>query len=305
MPEHTHLRIILHGKAAGREDVRTAIQKLRSKGHEVTVRVTWEGGDAARYALEALSDAAKDGIDTLVAGGGDGTLNQVVGAVCEEVCGADNMPFSFGLLPLGTANDFAWGIGLDPRNIAECLWIAATGSARVMDLGKVNDRIFVNVATGGFGTRVTTETDSGLKRILGGAAYFFTGLNRFSELANCSAEVTGENLSWQGEFLAIAAGNGRQAGGGVPLCPDAKLDDGLLDLTIVPSPERDQVPDLIGHLMDGGLEQMRRYGAVTARMAECRIETREDLQINLDGEPVHGRSFSLKALPSAVRFRRP
>ncbi|SHL22305.1 lipid kinase YegS [Roseibium suaedae] len=305
MPAKTHLRVILHGKAAGRDDVRSAIEKLRSKGHEVSVRVTWEEGDAIRYAREALENADRDGIDTLVAGGGDGTLNQVVGAVCSQVSGADSVPFSFGLLPLGTANDFAWGIGLDPKNISECLWIAATGAARVMDLGKVNDRIFVNVATGGFGTRVTTETDPGLKRILGGAAYFFTGLNRFSELANCKAEVTGENLSWEGQFLAIAAGNGRQAGGGVPLCPDAKLDDGFLDLTIVPSPAPDQVPDLIGHLMDGGLEQMRRYGAVTARLSECRIETREELQINLDGEPIHGRSFSLKTLPGAIKFRRP
>lgn len=303
MPDNMHIRIILHGKAAGREDVRAAVKKIRGKGHEVSVRVTWEDGDAARYAREALAEADAHGIDTLVAGGGDGTLNQVIGTVCGEASGPP--PFAFGVLPLGTANDFAWGIGLDPRNVAECLWIAAAGTAKPMDLGKVNGRIFVNVATGGFGARVTTETDPGLKRFLGGAAYFFTGINRFAELSNSTAVVSAENLSWQGEFLAIAAGNGRQAGGGVPLCPDAKLDDGLLDLTIVPVPRSEEVSDLIGHLMDGGLDQMRRYGAVTERLSECRIDAKQDLQINLDGEPLHGRSFHLTTLPSAILFRRP
>ena len=76
-----HLRLILNGKSAGRNDVRAAVQAVRAMGHEVSVRVTFEAGDTARLAKEALRDQAQDKIDTLVSGGGDGTIHEVVDAV--------------------------------------------------------------------------------------------------------------------------------------------------------------------------------------------------------------------------------
>src|SRR5262245_32230924 len=87
---------------------------------------------------------------------------------------------------------------------------------------------------GGFGSRVTVETDPDLKRRLGGLAYVLTGISRFAELSANRGSFRAEDFSWEGPFVALAIGNGRQAGGGVPLCPDAVLDDGLLDLMILP-----------------------------------------------------------------------
>ncbi len=304
MPTSTHARLILHGKSADREDLRTAVARLRKRGHDVSVRVTWEPGDTQRFAREALSDAGSEEIDTIIAGGGDGTLNEVVAAILAEEHGERELPFSFGLLPLGTANDFAHGIGLNPQEIGECLWLAATAAPKATDLGRVNDRVFVNVATGGFGTRVTTETDPTLKKFLGGAAYLFTGLHRFGELTSSAARIRSPELNWEGEFLALAVGNGRQAGGGVQLCPDASLDDGLLDVTVIPTPHRDEMPDLMSCLMEKGLDGMRER-AVTARVSELVIEADERLQVNLDGEPVHETRLEFTSLPQRIQFRRP
>lgn len=300
----THLRLILNGKSAGRPDVRSAVAAVRDRGHEVSVRVTWEAGDTQRLTREALDQASGEKIDVLVAGGGDGTVNEVVSAALEALGADGEAPFSFAVLPLGTANDFARGIGLDPKDLEACLVLAAEGDAKPTDLGMVNGRAFANVATGGFGTSVTTQTDPQLKRLLGGAAYIFTGINRFHDLVACSGHIRADGFEWQGQFLALAIGNGRQAGGGVELCPDADLDDGLLDLTVVPAPTVDDLPDVLRQILEGGEEGLRK-SVVMEKMKSLTIESEAPLQINLDGEPLHSEKLEIVALPGRIGFMRP
>lgn len=303
MTEKNRLHLILHGKAAAREDVRAAVAHVRRLGHQVTVSVTWEAGDAQRMAGEAVKAAADDRFDTLVAGGGDGTLNEVV-SVAIEAHGLGVPPCAFGLLPLGTANDFGHGIGLPVHNLARCLEIAATAKARAMDVGEVNGRAFVNVATGGFGARVTVETDPKLKKLLGGAAYVFTGLNRFAELAASKGRIAADDFTWSGEFMALAIGNGRQAGGGIELCPEALLDDGALDLTVVPYPNTDEVAPLLRAVIEQGPDVLQNQ-VIMRKVHSMVIEADEPIQVNLDGEPVHSTRLEVKVHPGRILFRRP
>ncbi|MTI44708.1 lipid kinase YegS [Roseibium hamelinense] len=299
-----HLRVILNGKAALRDDVRRAVDAVRKMGHTVSVRVTWEAGDTQRLALEALDEAAEDQISTLVAAGGDGTVNEIVAALLDGLQGDKTLPFELAVLPLGTANDFARGVGLDPSDILGCLRFAARCQPKPTDVGSVNGRAFINMATGGFGASVTSETDPNLKRVLGGAAYLFTGLHRFSELASSHGAISAEDFSWRGDFLAIAVGNGKQAGGGVELCPDALLDDGFLDLTIVPYPRGDDVADLLGRLIEYGPDGLRD-SLIMRRVKAVIIETDKPLQFNLDGEPIHDTRLEVSVLPKKIGFRRP
>lgn len=219
--------LILHGKQAMNEEVRSAVGGLRERGWALDVRLTWEAGDAQRLVTEALGA----GFRQLVAGGGDGTLRDVAEAMAQACPDA-----SLALLPLGTANDFAKaaGIPLEPAAALDLL----EQPARPVDLGKVGDQMFLNMATGGFGSQVTANTSEDLKKVLGAAAYLFTGLSRFSELQTASVALHGPDFHWQGELLALGIGNGRQAGGGHVLCPDAWVDDGLLDIGILPAPRK-------------------------------------------------------------------
>lgn len=91
------------------------------------------------------------------------------------------------------------------------------------------------MATGGFGTRITTETPEKLKAALGGVSYIIHGLMRMDTLQPDRCEIRGENFHWQGDALVIGIGNGRQAGGGQQLCPNALINDGLLQLRILPA----------------------------------------------------------------------
>ena len=301
--EKQHLRLILNGKSASRSDVRTAVSAVRSMGHEVSVRVTYETGDTERLAKEALRDHEADEIDTLVSGGGDGTIHEVVDAVLHELDDGEKPPFSFAVLPLGTANDFARHIRLDPADIPGCLRFAARASAKPMDVGDVNGCCFVNMATGGFGTQVTSQTDPKLKRVLGGAAYLFTGLNRFSELAACEGRIEAENFTWEGAFLALAIGNGRRAGGGIRLCPRAKLDDGFLDLTILPFPKSGKVTDLLSTLLDSGVDGMNN-GLIQRKARHISIQTAKPVQFNLDGEPMNGQDWKIGIRHHQIDMRR-
>lgn len=282
--------LVLHGKQAANDAVRAAVLARREAGWRLDVRVTWEEGDAERLVGEALAA----GYPTLVAGGGDGTARAVAEALYRAGAAA-----SLALLPLGTANDFARaaGIPLEPDAALGLLEEAA----RPIDLGEVQGRIFLNMATGGFGSTVTANTSEDLKKALGGAAYLLTGISRFSEVHSAQGRFRGPGFDWQGEFLALGIGNGRQAGGGHPLCAQALTDDGLLDVSILPAPG--DMLSALGTLLGsgGGLQEL----FVRARLPWLELEAGEGLAINLDGEPLEARRARFEVRPAALRLHLP
>lgn len=290
------LLIVLHGKQAGNVQVRQAVAAVRGQGQRVDVRVTWEAGDAARIVKEAIALE----VDTVVAGGGDGTINEVTHALLAE--SATNR-VSLGILPLGTANDFAHStrIPLDPE---AALQLIVDIPARPIDVGRVGTQSFLNVATGGFGTTVTVETPPELKRLLGGTAYLLTGLRRFNSIRSSSGRLRGPDFQWAGKFLVLAVGNGRQAGGGHVLCPDAKLNDGLLDVGILPEVEPAELHSVLNRLLRDGFAAIESI-AVRARVPWLELHTDSELHLNLDGEPITSANFRLEVVPSAVRVHLP
>ena len=270
-------RIILHGKQGANQELRDAVEAVRADGHQVEVRVTWEAGDSALFAAEA----AKEGIDIVIAGGGDGTVNEVVNGLVQ----VEGHASALGVIPLGTANDFARSAGI-PLQLEAALRVAVETESVTVDVGRSGDRAFINVATGGFGTEVTVNTNPKLKRLLGGAAYFITGLGRFSELEPVQVRLRGPDLEWEGKLLVLAVGNARQAGGGHVLCPEAVLDDGLLDVGVLPDVPEDQQSEAISALMRKGMQAVKD-AALYWRVPWFEVEAPKGIYINLDGEPTH------------------
>ena len=283
--------LILHGKQAQNEAVRAAVQARREGGWDIAVRLTWEAGDARRLVEEAL----RAGYACLVAGGGDGTLNEVATALVDLQGAA-----SLALLPLGSANDFARAaqIPLEPDAALALL----EQQAVAVDVGMANDRLFINMATGGFGSLVTANTSEDLKKILGGGAYLLTGLTRFAEVRSAFGHFHGPVFDWQGDFLAMGVGNGRQAGGGHALCPNAAINDGLLDLALIPAPQ--DVGETLRVLLGGGMLGLDTV-AVTARLPWLEIEAPDGLDLNLDGEPLHSTRVRFELRRQALRLHLP
>ena len=262
------------------EEVRTQVASLREAGHDVEPSLTFEEGDATRFARSA----AESGVDLMIAAGGDGTVNEVVNGVA----GTD-WRGPLGIIPLGTANDFALGLGL-PEDVAAAFEVARSGSDREVDLAQVNDRWFINVSTGGVAATATGDTPQDTKRLLGPLAYLVTGVQKLPDLEPLSVQISaGAGEEFAGEIMMYAVGNGRRTGAGSQVTPEAELDDGELDVLIVPGMTRMEFMALAPRIRAGShLSDSRiRY----FRTDELTVESGRDLSVNADGEPLSGDRF--------------
>jgi len=302
MPKPPRWRLILNGKSADDEPLRAAVAAMRARGVALSVRVTWEQGDAERYVGQAIAD----GVDTIVAAGGDGTLSSVATTLAHRDAGRDALP-SLALVPLGTANDFAAAAGIPETADAALALVAATPAVPV-DLLRIataaGEHWCANLASGGFGTQVTVQTDEGLKKMLGGLAYLVTGIARLGRIEPLAASLRGPDFAWDGDFIALGLGNGRQAGGGQVLCPDALLDDGLLDLTIVPDLSG-EVGATVAALVTQGRRSALERVAVRSRLPWVEIDAPQPFLLNLDGEPVESTRFRIDCVPNRLRMHLP
>ena len=153
-----HYLLIINGKSAGNPALREAVNEQRQAGMLITVRATWEGGDAADIAEQ--SDAM--GITHVIACGGDGTVSEVMNGLMRLP--HDRRP-ALGIVPLGSANDFATSVGL-PLEPGAALAAARELSAYPIDVvrvtagagGESSTSYYINMTTGGFGAEVTSST---------------------------------------------------------------------------------------------------------------------------------------------------
>jgi lipid kinase YegS len=295
-------RLILNGKSAGNDELRDAVRQWRERGVQLEVRVTWEEGDAERYVAEAIDH----GVDVIVAAGGDGTLSAVAETLAHRDESADALP-SLALVPMGTANDFATSANIPAEPEAALALIGQT-TAHAIDLLRVDADgtpwWCANLASGGFGTQVTVETDAGLKKMLGGLAYVITGIAKLGRIEPITARLQGPDFAWEGGFIALGIGNGRQAGGGQQLCPQALIDDGLLDVTVVPELEG-EVASTLGQMLTGGKEAALERVATRVRLPWLQLESAQPLTLNLDGEPVQARRFRIDCVAGRVGMHLP
>ena len=295
----SRIRLLLNGKSANDPRVRQAVEDLRDNGIAIEVRPSWEGGDLPRLTREAVAAARRGEIGTIVAGGGDGTVNEVFGTAFGE-----GLPegCALGILPLGTANDFANAAGLPVADLSACLRLAAEGPATFMDIGLFDGRPFINMLSGGFGSRVTSETDPELKARLGSVAYLLTSIARLNDLASNTGRVEGDGFLWEGNFIALAIGNGRLAGGGIPLCPGALVTDGKLELMILPEVSQVDRQQVFASLLATGAPGP---GVLQKTASGVWFEFTSDrpLYINLDGEPTLSSHFRVECRSAALPVR--
>ncbi len=242
------------------------------------------------------SRGGRQGIDFVVAAGGDGTINEVAtGLLSVPECQT-----AVAVAPFGTANDFATGCGIARDNPLAALQLAATGKPRKIDVGQVNDHYFVNVASGGFGAQLTAETPAQLKKVMGGAAYSLMGLVTATKMTPYSGKLVAPDGTHTGAMILMAVGNGRLPGGGYPVAPRALLDDGLLDVMVVLDVAVLEFGALLSELMTLDSET-NRY-ALYRQLPSFRIEAEQPVHMNLDGEPILASTFDFRVLKQRLSF---
>lgn len=286
--------LILHRKSANRPEVKDAVKQARKAGLDLRVLVPFNKKEKPRVVREALDR----GVTRIIAGGGDGTINAVANALIGD--GSTAPAAELGIMPLGTANDFARGCELPVDDLAECLRIACTRESRPIDVGCVNNRFFINVASAGFGAEITATTPVNLKKALGGGAYALMGLIRASGLSPYAVklEVPGEE-TLSGQMLFMAVGNNRFAGGGFAVAAHSNMNDGLLDLTAVMQGSGLDLARLRQELEDPMNPDNQHI--VYRQLGAFTIRSENKLHCNLDGEPLLKRKFRFSVMPAHLK----
>ncbi len=285
--------MILNGQKAANPLLQEAITTIRQHHFFALDLRTTHSPDEIRDLVE---ECRQDHIDRIVVGGGDGSINRVLNEIMKI---PESERPELAILPLGTANDFATAaeIPLDPY---EALLIAVHGISFPVDVARANERHFLNVASGGFGAQVTTETPPGLKSFLGGTAYTLTGLLKLFSFSPIYGTMRIGEHRIEGSSFATAVCNGRQAGGGMILSPQACIDDGLLDIvlfTLDPLP----IPGELLAPPERPFANLPFRKILRAPGVEFIPET-PPRRVNLDGEPYDAERFFFRVLPGALRL---
>jgi len=301
-----HYLLIINGKSAGNPALREAVNEQRQAGMQITVRATWEGGDAADIA--ELSDAM--GITHVIACGGDGTVSEVMNGLMRLP--HDRRPV-LGIVPLGSANDFATSVGL-PLEPGAALAAARTLRAYPIDVVRVtagakeesSTSYYINMTTGGFGAEITSSTPKTLKRLLGGGAYSLMGALKAWRHRSYRGTLHWDEKEESASLLLLALGNGRQSGGGQVLGPRAKLDDGRLDVLLVKDfSSVTELTKLISELQSFPYEgRFVRYFTTT----QLKVTTQagdSPWPLTLDGEARCYDHFCAEVVPLALRVLLP
>jgi diacylglycerol kinase (ATP) len=256
-----------------------ALDRLQDLG--VPLGATYAIRDPARLpetVREVLDDSS--GYRLLILGGGDGSVSSVVDFLAHH-------EVVLGLLPLGTANDFARTLGI-PSDIEKACDAIANGKVVDVDLGLAGDNYYVNVASVGLGVEATRALSPWLKKSTGPLAYPVAAIRAFLKHEPFSARLTfpdGDHEPAEYErLLQVAVGNGRFYGGGMVVAPEAGIDDRSLDIYAI---ELGQHRDLLGvarYLKSGDFIREESVGHF--RTSRVHLETEPDLPVNIDGELV-------------------
>ena len=286
--------VILNGKKAGIQEIRQAVTHVREKGHDLHVRVTWEYGDGLRYVKEAQAL----GVDCVIAGGGDGTVNEIAHGLA--LLAKEKRP-AMGILPLGTANDFATSCMIPSEPLA-AISLAVEADPVSVDLIQANDRYFINVASAGFGAAVTTETPVELKNFLAGGAYTLMGMVKILNFTPYRVKVRAENYHLEGEAVIGAICNGRQSGGGQVLAPDAFINDGVFEVIVARPFPLNAFDQVAAEFLDPSPD-----GEYITMFQSTWLESfaEDPVPVNLDGEPIRSRSIRYDIVPDALRLAVP
>jgi diacylglycerol kinase (ATP) len=267
--------------------------RLRTAG-EVDIALTTGDGDG----VDAGRRAALEDYQQVFVAGGDGTLNEVLNGVA-QVDGALGR-IALGVIPLGTGNDFATALGIPdaPEAAVEAL---LAGTVAAVDVGRVNDRCFLNVSAGGFIADVSDAVSSQLKTVLGKLAYLIGGAQTLLDYEPLAVRVSqaAEAGVRDTTLLAFAVCNSRLIGGGRLIAPSAVIDDGWLDVCLIHAMPTLEFIALLRRVSSGEHVDDERVAYFRTQALELVFE--RNVRVNTDGQVLEADRCRYEVLPGAAR----
>ncbi|MCP1334876.1 diacylglycerol/lipid kinase family protein [Futiania mangrovi] len=283
--------VILNADSGQGEAREAALVALRRAGIEIADAPDTRSAREARQLVRAAAHWRKRA-DAVVVGGGDGTISGLVSALL-----LTDLPLA--ILPLGTANDFARGLGI-PDDVDEAAQVIAAGCVRRVDVGEISTarrrkvHYFLNAAGIGLASVAARASGGWAKRVLRSLAYPLAVARAAVRLRPFSVRMTLDGTEREMRVLQVSIGNGRHFGGGALLSRGASVRDGLAEVVAIPKPRLWEAARIALSARRGGLGRTRTVHLGRAR--DILIETRGPRRIMADGDPA-GRT------PARIRIR--
>lgn len=276
------------GSVGDVQHVEAAIQRLDG----AKLLTTERPGDGLKMAREAVAQ----GCEFVVAAGGDGTINEVVNGLADHFDRA-----VLGVLPVGTGNDFARSINV-PTEIDAAVDLLLQRRTLPLDVVRVTSdevRHFINVSAGGFSGLVDEKLTEDLKRSWGPLAYLRSAAEALPDLTDYHTLITfDDDEQHEVKTYNIVIANARYVAGGIPIAPTARLDDGLVDVLIVPVASMPQLALLVPQVLLG--QHLSSELISFRRARKVRVEARPGMWFNADGELVGNQPATFEVLPKAL-----
>lgn len=231
---------------------------------------------------EAFDIIDKDYNYVLVAGG-DGTVDSVVNAMMNR-----GIDLPIGILPVGTANDFGKFIGI-PSDVTKACNQILESEPKAVDIGKINDKYFINVASSGLFTDVSQKTDLNLKNTIGKLAYYLKGIEEIPNFRRLKVHLKSKEVDFDSEMYLILVFNGQTAGN-FKLATRADVNDGYLDVIMIKAVPIIEILPLFIKILKG--EHLDSDKVIYFKTDDILIESEEDIVVDIDGEK--GPDFPLR-----------
>ncbi|CAN7400737.1 diacylglycerol/lipid kinase family protein [Rossellomorea sp. LjRoot5] len=259
------------GKELGEQYSDHALKTMKDMGYETVLRLTKGEGDAMEFAREACEKR----YDFLAAMGGDGTINEAINGMSEQ----EYRPL-FGLIPLGTVNDFARALNI-PMKPEEAIDIFKQNHVQKTDVGKINDRYFINIVAIGALAEASFSTPVEQKSKLGPLAYIIEGMKKMKEKQPFELKVQSEH-DWEGEALLMLVALTNSVGGMETIAPEAKVNDGQLHVFIIKDMALPKFLLLLPKILLGELAESEHVHYM--KVSKLLVNSTYEMIANVDGD---------------------
>jgi len=267
---------LIYNPTSGREILKRnlpeILEKLEVAGFEASCHATTGAGDATKAAQLAVERQ----YDVVIAAGGDGTIHEIVNGLADQ----EYRP-KLGIIPAGTTNDFARALQI-PRDIGPAVDIITRGELIPVDIGRINDRYFINIAGGGRITEITYEVPSKLKTMLGQLAYYLKGMEMIPSIKASDLRIEDDGKLFEGEAMMFLVGLTNSIGGFEKLAPDSSINDGLFSLLILKKVNLAEFIRISSLAVRG--EHVNDPNVIYTQANRIKVYSSEKVQLNLDGE---------------------
>lgn len=288
--------ILLYNPKAGSKQITEhldyIIKRIQGLGYALTLHRSAQKGDIEEYIYKEITT---ENTDLILVSGGDGTVNECINGMIKK-----GLDIPLGILPLGTANDFARTAHI-PSHIRGALDLIEANKINYVDVGQVNQRYFINVCNMGLFSNVSHIIDIDLKNKFGKLAYYVKGIEELQSYSAMSLKITTDEQVKEDKYVLVLIFNGQGAGGFNKLAKDASIQDGYLDAVCIKEVELHHIPRLFlkvlqgEHLGDGKVDYMR----CKQLKIEC-LNENETFVTDVDGEEGPQFPLEIKILPNRI-----